>query len=64
MVLEKPLSKKLAKIEVLKIESNHLIHPLKEVSANRFVRRSLPHIPRCCEVSYLFRSDEHYSFPV
>jgi hypothetical protein len=32
MVLEKPVSKKLAKIEVLKIESDHLIHPLKEVS--------------------------------
>jgi hypothetical protein len=31
MVLEKPASKKLAKIEVLKIDSNHLVHPLKEV---------------------------------
>ena len=32
MVLEKPKEKKLPKIEVLKIESDHLIHPLKEVS--------------------------------
>jgi len=30
MVLEKPKQKKLAKIESLKIESDHLIHPLKE----------------------------------
>jgi hypothetical protein len=33
MVLEKPrTAKKLAKIEVLKTNSNHLIHPLKDVS--------------------------------
>ena len=31
MVLEKPMEKKLAKIETLKIDSDHLIHPLKEV---------------------------------
>ena len=31
MVLEKPKEKKLAKIETLKIESDHLVHPLKEV---------------------------------
>ena len=31
MVLEKPKEKKLPKIEVLKIESDHLVHPLKEV---------------------------------
>ena len=31
MVLEKPPTKKLAKIEQLKIDSDHLIHPLKEV---------------------------------
>ena len=31
MVLEKPPEKKLAKIEVLKIESDHLTHPLREV---------------------------------
>jgi hypothetical protein len=31
MVLEKPREKTLAKIETLKIDSNHLIHPLKEV---------------------------------
>ena len=31
MVLEKPKEKKLPKIEVLKIDSDHLIHPLKEV---------------------------------
>lgn len=31
MVLEKPKEKKLPKIEVLKLESDHLIHPLKEV---------------------------------
>mmetsp|Transcript_5353 Transcript_5353/g.7580 ORF Transcript_5353/g.7580 Transcript_5353/m.7580 type:complete len:631 (+) Transcript_5353:102-1994(+) len=30
MVLEKPKQKKLQKIEVLKIDSDHLIHPLKE----------------------------------
>eukprot|EP00977_Amphora_coffeiformis_P018786 scaffold6722_cov173-Amphora_coffeaeformis.AAC.5 len=30
MVLEKPKEKKLPKIEVLKIESDHLVHPLKE----------------------------------
>lgn len=33
MVLEKPrTAKKLAKIELLKTNSDHLIHPLKEVS--------------------------------
>lgn len=31
MVLEKPKTKKLAKIESLKVESDHLIHPLMEV---------------------------------
>jgi hypothetical protein len=31
MVLEKPIDKKLAKIEQLKISSDHLLHPLKEV---------------------------------
>lgn len=31
MVLEKPAEKKLPKIEVLKMDSDHLIHPLKEV---------------------------------
>ena len=31
MVLEKPKVKKLAKIETLKIDSDHLVHPLKEV---------------------------------
>jgi hypothetical protein len=31
MVLEKPKEKKLAKIEALKIESDHLIYPLKQV---------------------------------
>lgn len=31
MVLEKPKEKKLPKIELLKIDSDHLIHPLKEV---------------------------------
>jgi len=31
MVLEKPPAKKLAKIEQLKVDSDHLIHPLKEV---------------------------------
>lgn len=34
MVLEKPKAKKLPKIEVLKIESDHLVHPLKEVGSN------------------------------
>lgn len=36
MVLEKPTARKVAKIEVLKIESDHLIHPLKEVRGVRF----------------------------
>jgi hypothetical protein len=31
MVLEKPVEKKLAKIETLKIQSNHLTNPLPEV---------------------------------
>jgi hypothetical protein len=31
MVLEKPKVKKIAKIESLKVESDHLIRPLKEV---------------------------------
>ena len=31
MVLEKPVEKKLPKIEVLKLESDHLLEPLKEV---------------------------------
>jgi hypothetical protein len=31
MVLEKPASKKLAKIESLKVVSDHLINPLREV---------------------------------
>ena len=31
MVLEKPVTKKLAKIEQLKVDSDHLIHPLREV---------------------------------
>jgi hypothetical protein len=31
MVLEKPVQKKLAKIEELKIASDHLVHPLLEV---------------------------------
>ena len=37
MVLEKPKEKKLPKIEVLKIESDYLIHPLKEVSLPKTV---------------------------
>jgi hypothetical protein len=31
MVLEKPITKKIAKIEALKVDSHNLIHPLKEV---------------------------------
>jgi hypothetical protein len=31
MVLEKPKVKKIQKIEQLKVDSDHLIHPLKEV---------------------------------
>ena len=31
MVLEKPKVKKIAKIESLKVESDHLLYPLKEV---------------------------------
>ena len=34
MVLEKPREKKLAKIEVLKTQSSHLIQPLKDVSSS------------------------------
>jgi hypothetical protein len=45
MVLEKPrTAKKLAKIEVLKTNSNHLIHPLKEV---RFLTMSKGTV--CCQ---------------
>jgi hypothetical protein len=37
MVLEKPLpTKKLQKIEVLKVDSDYLIHPLKEVRFSIF----------------------------
>ena len=32
MVLEKPKVKTIAKIEQLKVDSDHLVHPLKEVS--------------------------------
>jgi hypothetical protein len=69
MVLEKSpaAEKKLAKIEVLKIESDHLRHPLKEVGLYGCHACFLPdsHItwknenrmkPR--------RSDDYYSFPV
>lgn len=31
MVLEKPKEKKISKLEQLKVNSDHLIHPLKEV---------------------------------
>ena len=31
MVLEKPKEKKISKLEQLKVDSDHLIHPLKEV---------------------------------
>jgi hypothetical protein len=41
MVLEKPVDKKLAKIETLKIESNHLIHPLREVRLLRGSKRAV-----------------------
>ena len=51
MVLEKPKEKKLAKIELLKIESDHLVHPLKEVrSESRCRRRNLFETPRSDEV--------------
>jgi len=30
MVIEKPKAKKISKLETLKVESNHLLHPLKE----------------------------------
>ena len=40
MVLEKPKQKKLQKIEVLKIDSDHLIHPLKEVRQIMYHRRN------------------------
>ena len=33
MVLEKPKEKKLSKLEILKVDSDHLVHPLQEVSA-------------------------------
>ena len=56
MVLEKPKEKKLAKIETLKIDSDHLLHPLKEV--RKWIRRELSLFwpsrrskhPRCDEV--------------
>jgi hypothetical protein len=31
MVLEKPRTKEISKLETLKVESDYLIHPLKEV---------------------------------
>jgi hypothetical protein len=42
MVLEKPKEKTLAKIETLKIVSDHLIHPLKEVRLH-----AIPFVPVC-----------------
>lgn len=33
MVLEKPKQKKLSKLEILKVSSDHLVHPLQEVRA-------------------------------
>ena len=32
MVLEKPITKKISKLEQLKVNSKNLVHPLKEVS--------------------------------
>lgn len=31
MVLEKPATKEISKLEILKVNSNNLVHPLKEV---------------------------------
>jgi hypothetical protein len=63
MVLERPpVEKKLAKIEVLKVESDYLIHPLKEVRTCgcpidvMLLVRSF--------VFFVVRSDDIYSFPV
>ena len=36
MVLEKPATKEISKLEMLKVNSKNLIHPLKEVSI-RFI---------------------------
>jgi hypothetical protein len=78
MVLEKPLpTKKLQKIEVLKVDSDYLIHPLKEVRFSIFdvisvwclfvllghwLRRGLFFSP--LSLSKKNRSDDTYSFPV
>jgi hypothetical protein len=42
MVLEKPVQKKLAKIEELKIASDHLVHPLLEVRQTHDVDSDAP----------------------
>jgi len=38
MVLEKPKEKTISKLENLKVESNHLLYPLKEVGAAHVTR--------------------------
>jgi hypothetical protein len=52
MVLEKPAEKKLAKIESLKVVSDHLINPLKEVRLLLALKRAL------VVVQYRTRSDD------
>jgi len=37
MVLEKPITKEISKLEVLKVKSKNLVHPLKEVRSVPFV---------------------------
>jgi hypothetical protein len=58
MVLEKPKIKEIAKIEQLKLDSNYLIHPLKEV---RLAMRVIFLVGVLCNT---YRSDEYDSFPV
>jgi hypothetical protein len=38
MVLEKPATKKISKLETLKVVSENLIHPLKEVRKKRMFK--------------------------
>jgi hypothetical protein len=47
MVLEKPVQKKLAKIEELKVASDHLVHPLLEVRCQSVIATASASAQRC-----------------
>jgi len=78
MVLEKPKQKKLAKIEELKVASDHLLHPLREVrpsghSSSPFASRIKSRRKRAPERLPTTKYDRHkrttevmeyHSFPV